>query len=74
MGGAIDLGVRTLDGVLRVVARDFQLYQALLLMHQVRRRDCHRPTCRPGHPRPVCLVHGQDGERLSRPEDQRVVY
>ena len=66
---------RTLDGVLRVVARDILQSQALLPMHQVRQRDCHRPIYRLGHPRLVCrFVVGPDGMRSRRPEGQQVVY
>ena len=65
---------RTLDGVLRVVARDILQYQALLLMHQVRQKDCHCPIYRLEHPRPVYRFVGRGGKRLRRPEGQRVVY
>ena len=65
---------RTLDGVLRVVARGVPQYQAHLLTHRVRQKDCHRPTCRLEHRRPVCWFVGRDGKRLRRPEGQQVVH
>jgi len=65
---------RTLDGVLRIVARDLPQYQSLLLVHQVRQRYCHRPTYRLGHPRLPCRFVRADGKRLRRSEAQQAVY